>query len=227
MLDNLIEYGPNASASGKTLYARIANAAAQWWNGTGFEVYTAGHYATYAVAMAEQTGSGYFTVATPSALPAGTYSVVIQLQAGGTPAPTDTSPSGAGSCGFHAYWDGTAWHAGPAYADALPSPAPSGYGPGGGAGTTAVTDLAGGSARNPSNMTVTNSSSQPILGAIVEAYLASAYTANPATAAAQAETTTDVNGHWTLNLVTGTGPITLVVSYPGDQTLILPSAVTV
>ena len=95
--------------------------------------------------------------------------------------------------------------------------APAGYGPGGGSGTTAVTDLAGGSNRTPPLMTVQTPGNQPILGAIVEAYLTSAYTANPATAAVITETTTDVNGHWTLNLPTGAA-YTLVVSYPGDQT---------
>ncbi|MDR3638798.1 MAG: hypothetical protein P4L84_33635 [Isosphaeraceae bacterium] len=109
----------------------------------------------------------------------------------------------------------------------LPSPAPSGYGPGGGAGTTAVTDLAGGSNRSPSNMTVKDQSGNPIFGAVVQAYVASAYSANPATAAAQCATTTDANGHWTINPVTGSGALTLVISYPGDQTQVLLSAVTV
>lgn len=100
--------------------------------------------------------------------------------------------------------------------------------PGGaGSGTTAITDLAGGSARNPSVMTVLGLGGQPLFGAIVQAYLASAYATNPAVATVQAVTTTDANGHWTLNVVTNSGAITIVISMPGDTTAVLPSAVTV
>jgi hypothetical protein len=99
-----------------------------------------------------------------------------------------------------------------------PSPAPAGYGPGGGAGTTAVTDLAGGSSRSPSIMTVQNNVGAPIQGATVTAYLASAYASNPGTASVLSSTTTDANGHWTLNITTGAGALTLVFAYPGDQT---------
>jgi len=98
----------------------------------------------------------------------------------------------------------------------LPTPAPAGYGSTPEAGTTAITHAAGGTGRSPSDMTVQDSNSQPISGATVQAYLASAYGADPATALVIAETTTDVSGHWTLNLPAGAA-YTLVFAHPGDQ----------
>lgn len=221
MADTLIEY-EDSTQTGKTLYALLRNASAQWWNGSAMEAFNAVHWTSYAVAMSETGSTGYFTVTTPGSLPAGVYAVGVRVQAGGSPAVSDLSLGG-----FQGYWDGSAWHAGPTYADELPATPPTGYGPGAGQNTTAVTDLAGGSARNPSVMTVLNSGSAPIQGATVTAYSASAYTSNPATAEVLGATTTDANGHWILNLPTGAGAITLVVAYPGDQTAVVSSAFTV
>jgi len=101
----------------------------------------------------------------------------------------------------------------------LPSPAPSGYGPGGGSGTTAVTDLTGGTARTTTDstgiFTVQNSSGAGIMGAVIAAYVTSAYTANPGTAPIITSTTTNVSGGFTLNLPNGAN-YTLVATYGGD-----------
>ena len=110
----------------------------------------------------------------------------------------------------------------------LPNPAPAGYGPGdGGSGTTAVTDLAGGTARNPSNLTVQNGAGQPVQGATVTAYNAPTYAAGPGTAAVLAIAATDANGHWTLNIPTGEGAVTLVVAASGDLPQVVASAFVV
>ncbi len=79
-----------------------------------------------------------------------------------------------------------------------------------GTGTRVVTQDYGGAG----TYTVENSSSQPIQGATVTAYLAASYAANPLTAAVVAYTTTDVNGHWTLYLLPGS--YTLTFAAPGD-----------
>jgi len=97
----------------------------------------------------------------------------------------------------------------------LPNPAPPGYGPAQPPGTTAVTQSTGGTARNPTDMTV-RLMGNPIQGGFVEACLASQYGANPATAQVIARTTTDVNGGWTLFLPTG-ATYTVVARLPGND----------
>lgn len=218
MPNNLIEYGPDPGHTGQILYAEIAypavNPPTQWNTATpGLEAYNAAHWTSYTIQLTEGTGkTGYFYAATPAALPAGLYLVSIRAAAGGAgplgaALPADQGPGGGAAPTFEAYWDGTAWHFGPAAVD-LPLPPP---------GTTAITDLAGGSARNPNVMTVVNGQSQPIPGAFVQAYLTSAYNANPATATILGQAISDANGHWTLNLATGQGACTIVAYYPGTQ----------
>lgn len=79
------------------------------------------------------------------------------------------------------------------------------------------------------SMTVEDQSNgQPISGATVTAYLASAYSANPATAAAQAQALTDANGQWTLWLDPGAS-YTLVFSdagYTGVDDVVPTATVT-
>lgn len=116
MPDTLIEY-EDSSQSGKTLYAAIRDSAGHWWNGTASEAYNATDFATYAVALAEEGASGYFTAATP-ALPAGRYTVGIRQKAGASAAPSDTTLGG-----FSAYWDGSGWHATDGYFDGTRQPA--------------------------------------------------------------------------------------------------------
>lgn len=94
----------------------------------------------------------------------------------------------------------------------LPEPPPAGYGDTPPAGTTPVTQDTGGT----DALKVNDSAGQPIFGALVSAYLASAYAANPAAATTITDTTTDVNGHWTLHLPVN-ATYTLVFMYPGDR----------
>lgn len=103
MSDNLIEY-EDTTQSGKTLYAVVRDSTGKWWNGTTTEVYAAADFANYAVAIAEQGASGFFSGATPATLPAGPCAVGIRQRAGAIAAPTDTSLGG-----FNAYWDGAQW----------------------------------------------------------------------------------------------------------------------
>lgn len=92
-----------------------------------------------------------------------------------------------------------------------------------GTGFTAVTNLAGGTGRNPSDMTTTING-QPRMGVVVQAYLALAYTANPATAAVIAETTSGVSGGWTLSLPSGA---TYVIVFVYSEFLSNTGSVTV
>lgn len=90
--------------SGGTQYARILSPAGLWWNGTTFEAYSAGNYATYDVALTEQGSSGLFVGDFPAGITtSGTYEYYVYTQAGGAPAEGDAI-AGTGSVD----WSGTA-----------------------------------------------------------------------------------------------------------------------
>jgi hypothetical protein len=86
------------SLSGATLYATVtvlassAYAAGQRWNaGTGaFEAVVSGHWADYAVALAEDAGTGHFSGAVPAGINApALLAVNAYRRAGGAPALSD------------------------------------------------------------------------------------------------------------------------------------------
>lgn len=90
--------------TGKTLYVVIRNNAAQVWNGTTFEAYTASHYATYPIALTEQGATGYYVGTFPTSIAtAGLYNIDVRLQAGGSPAVADSATGG-----FTVQWGGSA-----------------------------------------------------------------------------------------------------------------------
>ncbi len=79
--------------SGATLYAIRRNRLNGYvWNTStlAFEAYTASHWSQYAIALTEQTGSGYYSAAAPSTSGYLT-SDAIYLQAGSSAAVTDTA----------------------------------------------------------------------------------------------------------------------------------------
>lgn len=95
------------AATGQTLYAQVFRVTdGAIWNTAGtpaFETYATANIADYDIAMAEAgTASGYYTGNLP-ALAAGTYSVVVRVRAGGSPAETDI-PVSVGTI----HWDGSA-----------------------------------------------------------------------------------------------------------------------
>jgi hypothetical protein len=73
--------------TGNNLYAVIQDpATAKVWN-TGtllFEAYSSGHWANYAIALAERAGTGYYSAAYPAQIVIRT-SEVLYLRAGGSP----------------------------------------------------------------------------------------------------------------------------------------------
>lgn len=87
--------------SAGTPYITIVNSAGAWYNGSTFETYAAGNWSTYDVAATQYGSSKVWYVTFPS-ISAGTYDIVQFLQAGGSPAQTD-SPEGATT----QYWDAT------------------------------------------------------------------------------------------------------------------------
>ena len=95
-----LDYGE----SGKTLYALILNASGQIWNGSTFEAINAANWATYAIAMAEQSTTGIYTANFP-AVAAGSYGVTMRLRVGVSPATTDQVVATVNS---PAHWDGSA-----------------------------------------------------------------------------------------------------------------------
>lgn len=88
--------------TGLTLYVHIRNSSGQIWNGSAFVSWNISNWATYAVEMTEQTGSGYYSVAFPSAITSGKYSYFVYQKLGGAAAAGDI-PMGAS----HIFWDGT------------------------------------------------------------------------------------------------------------------------
>lgn len=92
------------SRTGLTIYVLLRNSAGQVWNGASFVGYNSANWSTYAIALTEQSGSGYYTGAFPT-VAAGKYTVTAYKQFGGSPALTDgaVGPSAIGSI----YWAGT------------------------------------------------------------------------------------------------------------------------
>lgn len=90
--------------SGLSAYVFLRNESGQIYNGSTFESYNVSNWATYDLALTEQTSSGYYTVSFPS-LSAGRYHVTIHAQIGGSPAAGD-DVIGQGFIN----WDGTDVH---------------------------------------------------------------------------------------------------------------------
>jgi hypothetical protein len=103
MANNLIQ--SNSFVAGSSIYCIIANQAGQFWNATtsAFESFNSSNWtsAKYCFAWSQVGSTSIYNLLFPS-LTAGVYDVMIFLQAGGSPAATD---SGAGSASVQ--WDGT------------------------------------------------------------------------------------------------------------------------
>lgn len=89
-------------SSGLNLYVHIRNSAGSIWNGSAFVTWNVANWATYAIAMTEQTSSGFYSVAFPSSITAGKYSFFVYQRVGGSPAVGDIA---TGADDF--LWDGT------------------------------------------------------------------------------------------------------------------------
>jgi len=78
--------------TGSTIYAIIRDSSdATVWNGSAFEAWNSANIATYDVALSGGADSSmYYSVTFPAGITAGTYTVAIHLQAGGSPATSDT-----------------------------------------------------------------------------------------------------------------------------------------
>lgn len=99
MSNELLAFYP----TGNTLYALLFNDVGQVWNGAAFEVLADANWLTYDIAMTELgTSPGVYAGDMPGAV-AGAYSFDIRLQAGGSPATSDSS-IGNGAI----QWDGSA-----------------------------------------------------------------------------------------------------------------------
>lgn len=95
-----------ATATGRTLYAVVRNAAGQLWYTVtpAFEAYNAAHWTAYALALSEQGASGYYTASFPGAITTpGRYSIDVRQQLGGSPATSDPVVAGGSLV-----WSGTA-----------------------------------------------------------------------------------------------------------------------
>ena len=93
--------------SGESLYVLIFDAAGQVWDAVGanWENYAAAQQDNYDILLSEiATSSGQYRGTFSSAISAGVYSVVLFLQAGGSPAGTDERIGDTGIM----HWDGSA-----------------------------------------------------------------------------------------------------------------------
>lgn len=97
------------SDSGFNLYTMIRNVAGQTWNTSivAFQNWNPANWTDYAVAMTEDTSSGFYSVAVPAAITAQRLTILIYNRAGGTPAVGDQSFGN--STGI---WDGSTWESG-------------------------------------------------------------------------------------------------------------------
>jgi len=79
------------SASGVNLYAILHNPDGRVWNAvnSAWETFNAGNWAQYAIALTEQSTTGYYRAAYPAAAVDVLATVVGYLRAGGAPAITD------------------------------------------------------------------------------------------------------------------------------------------
>jgi|ERR1035437_6360202 hypothetical protein len=85
-----------AYQSGATLYCVIHKKDGTVWNGSAFEAYNPAHWATYAVALTEQAGSGYYSAAAPVGIGSNLVTECIYVQVGGSPALSDAAPGPSG-----------------------------------------------------------------------------------------------------------------------------------
>lgn len=181
--------------TGAPLYTQVEGGTGVW-NGTAYVPFANADWPTYATATDETpAGSGRYVCQFPVASPAGNYSWSVYLRAGGTPAVGDVA-IGQGS----GYWDGTTFGGVSRVTDgisvaALPDPAPLGYGPVGTGSVTLNQDYP-----TADNLSFQTSKGQGIGGALVRAYLASEYTANPNAATIRGQTLTLDTGAWANNM---------------------------
>ena len=75
------------TTSGITAYCFIRNENNYIWNGSNVETYNVANWSKYAVAMSEQTGSGFYSTKKPDSILSGSF--VVYIQAGSSPASTD------------------------------------------------------------------------------------------------------------------------------------------
>lgn len=93
-------------STASNLYAQIRQATdGKIWDGASFVTYNSANWSNYAVALTEDTSSGYYKAAFPGAITAALYDIAIFERAGGSPALVDAAngPVGEGTM----RWDGT------------------------------------------------------------------------------------------------------------------------
>lgn len=89
------------SFSGQTLYCHIRNMSGAVWDGGSFASYNSSNWASYKIALTEDTGSSYYKATFPASIAEGFYEIVAYQQVGGAAATGDTI---AGTRFFD--WDG-------------------------------------------------------------------------------------------------------------------------
>lgn len=82
--------------AGATLYFIVHNPDSTVWNGTTWESFTPANWATYAIHMTEQAGSGYYRGVYPVGISDVITTEAIYVQAGGSPALGDAPSIGLG-----------------------------------------------------------------------------------------------------------------------------------
>lgn len=99
------------SSPGYTLYAIIRNASGQAWNTSivAFQNWNPANWTDYAIAMSEDTSSGFYKATVPAAISAQRLTILVYNQIGGSPVVPPTDQPFGNSTGI---WDGTTWESG-------------------------------------------------------------------------------------------------------------------
>ena len=189
------------------------------WNGTAYATFAVASWTTFATSTPETpASSGFYVAAFPTSSAAGNYHWVHYLQAGASPASTDAVVGGN-----EGYWDGSTFgNVGAVTAEiTLPATAPLGYGPIGTGSVTVNQDYP-----TTGNLKFTDSSGDGVGGALVLAYLASEYTANPNTAVIRGQTLTLDSGSWANNMQLDPAAYKIVFKASGYEDTVVSQTVS-
>lgn len=202
--------------TGANLYAQIEGGTGVW-DGSAFVAFANAGWPSYATATPETpAASGRYACQFPLSSPPGNYSWSVYLRAGGWPAVGDVA-IGQGD----GYWDGTTFGGASKVTDGitvadLPSPAPDGYGPIGTGSVSIDEDYPA-----AGNLSYQTAGGQGIGGALVRAYLASDWAANPAAATIRGQTLTLDTGRWANVIGLDPGPYQIVFTAEGYETTVV------
>lgn len=217
---NEIAYADPLGTTTLNVYARIRTAVNTFWNGSAFEAYNATHWSTYAVTLTH-AGGGLYLANMPGGIAAGAYYLDAYKRLSGSPAQGDQL---LGATPYPMQWSGTAevtLNNVSAVVTNLPNPAPLTYGPVGTGSRVVNQDYP-----TANSLKFQTSGGQGIGGALVRAYLAGEYSANPNTATVRGQTLTLDSGAWANDIDLDPASYTITFKAEGYELLVVSLTVS-